>query len=304
MITTLPFAALIDDDVLKEREAIEALCEGDYEKGFDLFRQCPFARGIVNFGQIDPDTRKLFRMHLDESRPIIVRGEQAIGDQLFFLRYAGAWKHNRHIYFALDPKLTDLLSYNGYKCVGIDEEIPGALLIHIGDLPYLQEIYTPLPPVELEGWPLQITQIRKLVFPDDTVKARIRLLTWRAGTDWNKEIPIPLFGGFLKGLCKPHDQLATITRFPKWKERETLEELSGHPITELCEWQEDMLLLANLFTISHQYIGVSSAAAHLFGAVNHGGKIMLFPHGGLSWYWRPKVDTWYPGTQLVEREDF
>jgi hypothetical protein len=299
---TFPFAAALDEQVLLHREAIETLLDGNWAEGFERYRHRLITRH-PNAPIPDGDTVLDYADHLERGDPIVVdTREQGIGDALFFLRWCAGWQTRQHTYLLVDPKLRDLLSHNGFRCNDPTDEVPGAMVVMVGDLPYLQQRFSDVPPLRLDSWHVYRQQLEKLVLGDSAVRTRTRLLVWRAGApEWQKEIPLQMFGEYIKGVCKPTDYLGSITRFPRFQEIQQLEQISGYEIVELFELNEDLMVLAALFNLTHQYIGVSSAAAHLFGSCG-AGSIKIFPHGGLSWYWKSNPQAWYPRASVVTWE--
>lgn len=302
----------IEERLDRHRAGILALLSADWEKGFDLYRYRLVDRP-PEIPLADELERTRYRSHLDTGAPIVICGEQGLGDQLFFLRYVPRdIVEQLHVYFCVDSKLVQLLSYNGYRCVDSPGEIPESCAVMMGDLPYLTECYEPIGPINLSGWDVYKRQLMDMVnaggrIPRHWPNGRLphhwpKLLTYRAGVEWQKEIPLETFANYLT-KAHPGSTFANITRFQKYRELDYLADKLDGEITDLWEFQDDLLLLASLMELCPGYIGVSSTAAHLFGAVNTERPMEIFPNGGVSWYWKPCGNTWYGNASLLTADD-
>jgi tetratricopeptide (TPR) repeat protein len=236
---------------------------------------------------------------------VLLVGEQGLGDELFFLRYAAALK-------PLGARLTGLFErMHSHGTVMPDSE----LRFMIGDLPEViagagiaNAWREKLPP------PLRLSAL-----PPRVEAMRVRLaalgpppytgLTWRAGTP-------------------PQDQAGRVDRVlfktaPVAKLRGALDEISGtlialqrrphagevdevsaalqrklHDLSAVNEDIEDMLALLSLL---QEYIGVSNTNMHLMAGLGGAARVLV-PHPP-DWRWMTAggASPWFPGFKVYRQ---
>ena len=223
---------------------------------------------------------------------IELRGEQGIGDVLFFLRFVPAL--GRKVSLACDRKLHSIL-----KPGSLLEEIrePGGDGILIGDLPLLLGS-ADTPP----AWPLEAR-----------AKADLRQygpppylgVTWRAGTDLGrrreygndpgvlmKAIPPALLGAALRGWP---GTVVVLQRGARAGDLEKFASSLKGTFRDLSALGDDLPGLLCVLAALDEYVGVSNANVHFLAGLGRTARVLVPYPGEWRWMRRPGPSPWFPG---------
>lgn len=270
-------------------------------------------------------------------RHVLVRREQGLGDELFFLRQLPLLKaRGARITVYAGAKIAGLLGRAGIiDAVVPDTDPPPAgadFHIFCGDLPHALHgcPSSPRPWREtscaLRDYPMRIgayfpwpaPSLRIPALPEALARMRERLrqlgappyvgITWRAGiaardqrgADWglSKEVPLAALGTALR---QSPGTLIALQRLPAAGEIDALAAVCGRPVadfTPLNEQLEDMLALLELLD---DYIGVSNTNMHLRAATGRAARVLV-PNPS-EWRWMAWRDhsPWFPDFRIYRQ---
>jgi tetratricopeptide (TPR) repeat protein len=278
------------------------LLTGRLEEGWREYRHRP-AR--VAAGAAATEGAERFAS-LARGSAVVVRGEQGLGDQLFFLRWLPALRERGlKPRLQMEPRLAPLLARS--PDISPEErelsarEVPaGAVLI--GDLPAL-----------LAGSDRYPSSIRLAASPHalDAMRARLQELgpppyvgvAWRAGTPLKeqgffaallKAVPIETLARTLEGVSAT---VVSIQRNPEAGATDTLARLARLPVHDLSATNRDLEELLALTALLDEYVGVSSTSVHLRHAAGRSSKVLV-PNPP-EWRWGAAGESpWFPGTRV------
>jgi hypothetical protein len=234
-------------------------------------------------------------------KPVLLRGEQGIGDVLFFLRFAPALRaRGVAIALACEKKLHSILAPGPVLDEIRDDTGDG---LPIGDLPLLLESEDTPP-----AWPLQAgakASLEKLGPPPYIG------VTWRAGTDLArrrelgqdpsplmKAIAPALLGKVLRGW--PGTVIVLQRGARPGDMAEFGEALQGlfHDLSTLGEDLPELLcVLASL----DDYVGVSNANMHFLAGLGKTARVLVPYPGEWRWMRRPGPSPWFPGFEVYRQ---
>lgn len=276
-----------------------------------------------------------------QDRTVCLIGEQGIGDEIFFLRYAAPLKKRgcRIQYFS-NPKITSILSRstildgvtaNTGALVGADYNVL------VGDLPHLlnrtmaspyqagalsrdgiasaatvfpthHRLYWPElpPPLPLTPRADRVTaaveQLRRLGPPPYVG------LTWRAGTSPQEQrgrvwllFKEIAFDSLAVVLRGVSGTLVSLQRRPQPGETERLAALVGRPVHDLSATNEDLEEMLAFLAVLDDYIGVSSTNMHLRAGVGKTARVLV--PWPPEWRWMATGDEspWFPGFRIYRQ---
>jgi len=239
-------------------------------------------------------------------RHIMVMGEQGLGEELFFLRFAAslknrgarltAWVDQRLVAMVQRiPFIDHALAKTADPEFGADSEI-----CLMGDLPWLAggcgETPPPAPMAALESSRTAIAQ--RLA---DTGGGPFIGLTWRAGiesrTTLHKVVPADLLLDATKEL--PGTLLA-LQRHPRDGEIARLAEKSGREILDFTDLNDDLEGMLALMERIDAYAGVSNTNMHLAAAAQAAGAglrchVLVPSPAEFRWLAEGHGSPWFPG---------
>lgn len=318
-----------DDDVLQQLQSAIFLAHGFFAQGWASYRRRPaFIAQAAQPGKVA----------LTQTLPadlagkhVVILGEQGIGDELFFLRYAPLLKERgARVTACISTKIAPLVTRSACADTVMTGEdastISADLQLLCGDLPHvLSALATTLIDVQADTLPRRDFPLGNVVvypplpatlripaLPDAMQRIRARLrtygeppylgITWRAGVaardqrgaDWalSKDIPLQKLAQSLRGATTT---LLALQRHPAPGELSTLAKLVGKPVhdcTDLNENLEDMLAL--LATID-DYVGVSNTNMHLRAAAGHTARVLVPNPPEWRWTATGSTSPWFPG---------
>ena len=296
--------ALAPDDRrnLWERALID-LGAGDFAAGWDGYRARP---------TIDHDQYPMPQQKLPDDltgRSLVLDGEQGLGEELFFLRFAAALAaRGAHIQARVDTRLVAMTARMDFMDTAMARKgrAPGA--IALGDLPWLAGACDIAPP------PAAIPALAPL---REQMRTRLAAagpppylaLTWRAGLAGRKtlfkEVPTDLIAAAARQ--HPDATLIALQRQPVAGEIAALAARTGRPIADFTDLNDDLeSALAALYEID-TYIAVSNTNVHLAAAARAGGApirvhVLVPCPAEFRWLARGEESPWFPGF-AVHRED-
>jgi hypothetical protein len=277
---------------------------GRWREGWEAYQWRPTRlTWRARFPQVSEDPKAVAALR----RParILILGEQGLGDDLFFLRFAGALRSRGHLLRgAFDQRILPLLA-------GIpelfDELAPSFaaapeadLTILSGDLPLAaaQDLAAPLP--------LPVDAARRTSF-----EARLREfgpppyvgVTWRAGVLPEerkqqamfylvKEVPPAELGAALRPLKAT---VCILQRKPAPEDRSRFVAALGRPAMDLSAVNDDLRDALAVLSILDDYVGVSNTNTHLRAGCPGKSARVLVPHNP-EWRWelRGSRSSWFP----------
>lgn len=239
---------------------------------------------------------------------ILLVGEQGIGDELFFLRFAAELKVRKaRVLCVCNCKIQPMLERTGMfdALYAHDEPLPQRnLTFAAGDLP----LVLARAPQPMAAFP---APLRLLPLPDRVEAMRCYLervgpppylaLTWRAGTRLaeqrtlrhqvlSKEVPLTVLASAVRGF---QGTIISLQRNPAPEETAHLAALLGvriHDASALNESLEDMLALLGLL---HEYVGVSNTNMHLLAGVGGRARVLV-PNPEWRWMAAGESSPWFP----------
>ncbi|HEY2630608.1 MAG TPA: tetratricopeptide repeat protein [Usitatibacter sp.] len=248
---------------------------------------------------------------IEEKTPVVLVGEQGLGDALFFLRWARVLRDRgcTRISFRGDARLFPLLRGTGLfeGFAQAHESTPvEALSIPAGDLPALLA-----PDASAHPGPLALQAL-----PADVEAARQALLAagpsphiavaWRAGTAPSageerlvKHVPVEALGAALRELP---GTVVSVQRGAHPGELESLERALGRPVLDASAWNDDIGRIAGMMAAVDAYAGVSSTNVHI--AAGLGRPVAVLVPLPPEWRYGASGDRtpWFDGCRIY-RED-
>ena len=227
-------------------------------------------------------------------KQVLLRGEQGIGDVLFFLRFAPALRSRGvRITLACEKKLHSILS-PGPVLDEIREDRGEGLLI--GDLPVLLEADdTPV------AWSLQPRSRADLA---NLGPPPYLAVTWRAGTDLARRRE---FGADPSALTKALAPALLGTALRGWpgtvvllqrgaRAGEVAQFAAAFPgrFHDLSELGDDLPALLEVLAALDDYVGVSNANMHFLAGLGKSARVLVPYPGEWRWMRRPGPSPWFP----------
>ncbi len=275
-----------------------------------------------------------------QGQEICLLGEQGIGDELFFLRYAPLLKaRGGRIRYYGHPKIAGILARSTELLESANPNTgayaPADHTIMVGDLPYLlsQAETSPCRPRAAGDaalamsvpwhcrvyWPELPPPLALKPLPERVATVTGRLdrlgpppylgLTWRAGTRpqeqrghvWSLFKEVPL-EPFVTALSGIEGTLLSLQRKPLAGETEGLATLLGRQVHDLSAANEDLEEMLALLAVLDDYIGVSNTNMHLRAATGRTAKVLVpWP---AEWRWMAAGDEspWFPGFKVYRQK--
>ena len=235
-----------------------------------------------------------------EGQRILLRGEQGLGDVLFFLRFVPARRARGAVVgLECEKKLHPLLSGSGLLDASARFEREFAM----GDLPALLECEDTPP-----AWPLAVSE-------DEKRAARERLaalgpgpylaVTWRAGTDTArgrefgaertalaKALPPGQLGGALRGWP---GSVLLLQRGARAGEAAEFAAALHAPAHDLSALGEDLRALLAVLAVVDDYVTVSNTNVHLLAGLQRSARVLVPRPAEWRWMHQGDESPWFPG---------
>jgi Tfp pilus assembly protein PilF len=237
---------------------------------------------------------------------VLVRGEQGLGDALFFLRFVGELRgRGAEVSLAVPRRLAAVLGEAGGCEVLAEEDAPVARFdraIWGGDLPALLESAGAAPAFPLARDEARAARSRRRLA--GLGPAPYLALTWRAGTDvlrtqefgrdrglQSKEVPPAALGEALRGW---RGTLVSVQRQPRAEEVAAVAAAAGAPVHDLSGLNEDLHEILALLSVAEEYVCVSNTNVHLLAGIGRTARVLVpYPP---EWRWmREGASPWFPG---------
>jgi Flp pilus assembly protein TadD len=233
--------------------------------------------------------------------PVIVHGEQGLGDTLFFLRFAPLLAARGHpLAFWGDPRLQPLLARTALFQHFLRPEAvpgPGIAVIWCGDLPRLLAMTDPgaFPP------PLALTPERARV---EAMRARLAAwgpapyvgVTWRAGLDRKRRIVLAksvdprLLGAALSAV---EATFVSLQRNPLDEELRAFAADAGKPLHDAAFVNDDLEDALALLEGLDEYLGVSNTNTHLRAGLGKPARVLVPWPPEWRWLERGERSPWF-----------
>jgi tetratricopeptide (TPR) repeat protein len=237
-----------------------------------------------------------------EGRRIHLLGEQGIGDQLFFLRFAPhATARGACVTVACDPRIAGLSERAGIAVAA--KPPPGAEIAALGDLPWLLGCGDADVPPPLLVAPLPAQQARIAALLDGMPRPLIGV-AWRAGAvmngvDSTRLVPPGDLGAALRELP---GTILSVQRDPQPAEQAEFAQALGRPALDMSAFNADIEAALALVAALDALTGVSSTNIHLRHGAGLGSDILI--PAAMDWRWRVDADgtlPWYPGSRAYRQ---
>ncbi|MGB8076872.1 MAG: tetratricopeptide repeat protein [Gallionella sp.] len=321
-----------DDALTCIRRALEIkpdYAEAHNDLGFTLLLIGRFAEGWKEYWwHVRPQERRnypiqrlpdnpLFNRKPDELLPVnlhgnrlTILGDQGLGDELFFLRFArelkkrGAW-----LAYATDPRLANMI----HRAKLVDRvmekgEVLGDTnaVILVSDLPLLLGMASEadIPPaVPLGALPEKRREITLRLASHRREKRPLIGVTWRAGGDKFKmqmvrEIPPEQLAARLRGI---EATFVAVQRNPAAGELAAFEAALGQPVPDFTDLNDDLEGMLALMEQLDDYIGVDNTNMHLRLSVGKSAR-MLVPHlRDFRCMAKGDGSPWFPGFAIYRK---
>jgi tetratricopeptide (TPR) repeat protein len=236
---------------------------------------------------------------------LLIVGEQGLGDEIFFLRFAPALRAlGARPSYAGEARLRALLQRTGMfeEVLASGEPLPsGRLRILSGDLPLLSPAQPMPPSLALAPDAERLEAMRRRL---ERVGPRPWVgVTWRAGTSTDvvahalhKSAPI---AGLFAAL--PRDgTVLSLQREGSFDELESASRALGRPIYDFSAVNTDLDDALALVALLDRHVGVSNTNVHLAAAAGATADVLVqFPP---EWRWGIEGDSpWFPGLRVYRQ---
>jgi hypothetical protein len=245
----------------------------------------------------------------EPSAPLVLHGEQGLGDTLFFLRFAPALRARGHrLAFWGDPRLEPLLRRTGlFEHFIRGEAVPaeGLAVAWVGDLPgMLGETdpaafppALPIPP-EAPRTALLRTYLERLG------AAPYVGLTWRAGLDRRgriglaKGVPAEALARALSGV---RGTFISLQRGPAAGEVEAFAAALGAPVHDGAALNDRLEDALAAMALMDEYVGVSNTNTHLRASAGRAARVLVPWPPEWRWMHAPERSPWFPAMPLYRQ---
>ncbi len=300
--------------------AMAKLARGDFVEGWRKFF---YRRARVRFVNRYPDVKLTPTLPQTlAGRHVCLLCEQGLGDQLFFLRFAGCLKaRGTRVSYLSTPKIADILA----RVATIDRVIPDTepipqadCTLLVADLPLALASSDSLPGAPEKAAPLVPQPLALTPLADQLAALGNRLaqlgpppylgLTWRGGAApeeqgglaWQlfKEVPLQRLGATLRGI---NATFLALQRNPEPGEIEELAACIGKPVHDLTALNEDLEAMLALLALIDDYIGVSNTNMHLRAGVGRTARVLVPCPAEWRWMASGKSSPWFPGFSIYRQ---
>ena len=274
-----------------------------------------------------------------EGRNVIVRREQGLGDEIFFLRYLPVLRaRGAKVTAAVSPKIAGLISRSGAAdavvCESDAAATAGELILLCGDLPGVLsstprcDMTNPGPPNERRHRDFAFTRgvyypplpptLMIPALPEKLMHLRQQLaaagpapyigITWRAGTaardqvggDWVLNKAVPL-PALGAVLSTLPGTLLALQRHPAEGEITALSQAAGRPIADFTALNDDLEAMHALLSLIDDYVGVSNTNMHLRAATGRGASVLVPNPAEWRWMASGKQSPWFPAFRIYRQ---
>jgi tetratricopeptide (TPR) repeat protein len=237
---------------------------------------------------------------------IVVRKEQGLGDELFFLRFVAlVAQRGARIAYEADPKIAGVLAGLGFidRLIAPGDAVDDAdMTVAIGDLPFALDIADPAdlpPPVRL----------RVGAAPAAAIAARLAGatppligLTWRAGLQGrNRLFKTAPLAGLAAGLRGLPGTVVALQRQPGAGELAELAAAAGRAVLDMTDLNEDLATMLALLDRLQDYVCVSNTNTHLRAGLGHACRVLVPHPPDYRWMTAGAQTPWFPGVTVYRQ---
>jgi len=225
-------------------------------------------------------------------RRVQVRGDQGLGDEVFFLRFLpvlrarGAW-----VAYEPDQRLAPIFARAGVADhIGF---VPNAdYRVLAGDLPHVLGTTATPPSIRLTPLPDRIPQL-----PHPCLG-----VTWRAGTADKagalfKAVPMDALA---RALAPYPGTIVAVQRRPAAGEVDAFADALGRPVLDLTAANDDIESILALVGALDEYVCVSNTNVHLRAALGRTARVLV-PHPPEFRWMAAGTSPWFPGTAVYRQ---
>ena len=269
---------------------------------FDEAWEDTLARPVVDRKRISRPTEPLPE-DLAGKR-VLLAGEQGLGDQIFFLRFAAALKaRGAEVLARVDPKIAEIIAPVPFidRVLGPGEK-PGQydFALTLGDLPYLLGADDPPPPVAMmaDDGRMSAMAARIGAFGPPPYIG----VTWRAGiNDTNrlyKEAPMDVIA---QALAPTGATVLALQRNPEPGEIAGFADALGRELFDATALNGELADMLALLALIDDYVGVSNTNMHIRAGAGRRARVLV-PHPP-EFRWMAAGDTspWFPGFTIYRQ---
>lgn len=320
---------------MQQLRSMVELAHGMFSDGWSAYRSRP---AYLLSSKIQADAGITQNLPDDPAgKHVLVRREQGLGDELFFLRQLPLLKaRGARITVHASAKIAELIRRaNVADTVVPDTTLPPAsadIQILCGDLPRALQPCPAEPrpwqdaPCALRDYPIHVRayfphpapSLRIPALPEALARMRERLrqlgappyvgITWRAGTmasaqrgaDWvlSKQVPLAALGSALQ---QSRGTLIALQRHPAAGEIAALVAASARPVADLSALNEQLEDMQALLELLDDYIGVSNTNMHLRAAAGRAARVLV--PSPAEWRWMNCGDRspWFPQFRIYRQ---
>ena len=252
---------------------------------------------------------RLFQDRLPDDlsgKRVLLMRDQGLGDEIFFLRFAGALKaRGATVAYRGDGRLRTMLERAGAIDAFVDETTPGDLpardwLVSVGDLPWVsgfdrrEDIPPPLP------IPVDATRAAEAAraLADFGPPPYIGV-TWRAGVQefntLSKQAPPEALADALKDAP---GSVVAVQRDPAPGELDRFADRLGRPVRDMTALNGDLEGMLGLLGALDDYVCVSNTNTHLRASAGRASRVLVPFPPEYRWMNRGSESPWFPGARL------
>jgi hypothetical protein len=314
------------------RSMIE-LAHGLFNDGWDAYRQRP-AYLFQSNKWADPRITQTLADDLT-GRHVLVRREQGLGDELFFLRHLPQLTaRGARVTVLASGRIVPMLARAGIggnlAFIPDNETPPASADVHMfcGDLPHaLQNMPSsplqrnPLPAAcamrDFDMWlgafyPRPAPSLRIPALPEAVARMQQQLralgpppytgITWRAGTAARDQRGADWalskeapLATLGEALREVSGTLVALQRLPAAGEIEAFAQACGRPLADLTALNDALEDMLALLHLLDDYIGVSNTNMHLRAAAGRSARVLLPNPAEWRWMRWGRASPWFPG---------
>ncbi len=284
---------------------------GDHES-WRQFRSRPARRHLVSrLGPLDAVLPAGLA-----GKSVLLLGEQGIGDELFFLRWAEELKRRgARICALIDARMHAMLSRTGIfdELRTYADPLPSRdFTLAVGDLPGALAAFpagVPACAPFLRLTPIEDRLPRMRALLEQAGKPPYMAVTWRAGTPaalqrtWrngllSKEVPIAILAQALRGYP---GTIISLQRNPVSGENSTFALQVGADVFDASTVNEDLEDMLALLSLIDDYVGVSNTNMHLLAGLGRCGRVLVPRMADWRWMAFGQDSPWFPGFRVYRR---
>ncbi len=264
------------------------LARGEFRAGWEHYRWRRHRRGRQYLTALPAELA---------GQTLHIRGEQGLGDELFFLRWAPLLRaEGTRIHYHGDPRLAPILDRS--RVIDHFEPRPPAesASYSVADLPWLWRGDETPPPPPLLSDPQQRQRLAEELasLPRPWIG-----LTWEAGTPGNETLHKRIDPQTLARHLPAGGTLITLQRHGREDDMRALKNACGErPLVDHNALHDDLEALLALLDLLDDYFTVSNTALHLRAGLGKRAQVFI-PHPP-EWRWMHRGDSspWFPGMHL------